>query len=156
MTSLRTRRAALAVSSSASTTIWRPTLCRPPANLSRLATSALRQQVRVTGNLLSSSLTLSVIAMGSVLPPWSSAPSSEDVTIGRRETQCVMTVAVLGLSQRRDDEVRTQCLAGGGEPSGVLDGGRVSEHDVHPQLRRSVVERLDVTRRREPARLGGV
>src|SRR4051812_20446934 len=63
-TSVRSRRAAAPVSSSASTTILPLTMCRPPANRSIEATSALRQQVLVVWMLASSDLTCPVIAMG--------------------------------------------------------------------------------------------
>ena len=46
------------------------TMCSPPANRSVADTSALRQQVRVTGNRLSSSLTIAVIAMPTSLHPF--------------------------------------------------------------------------------------
>src|SRR5665647_3916586 len=62
--SLRSLRAAAAVSSSASTTIRPPTICSPPANRNVVATSALRQQGFVTVSRLNSSLTLAVIAIG--------------------------------------------------------------------------------------------
>ena len=61
--SLRSRRAAAPVSSSASTTIRPLTMCRPPANRSMEATSALRQQVFVIWVLASSAFTCAVIAM---------------------------------------------------------------------------------------------
>ncbi len=62
--SLRSRRAATPVSSSASITIRPLTMCKPPANLRIAETSALRQQARVTGSRLISSFTAAVIAMG--------------------------------------------------------------------------------------------
>ena len=62
--SVRSRRAAAPVSSSASTTIRPDTMCSPPANRSSADTSALRQQGFVTSSRLSSSLTAAVIAMG--------------------------------------------------------------------------------------------
>src|SRR5512144_224136 len=67
--SRRRRRAALPVSSSASTTIRPPTMCRPPANRSVADTSALRQHGFVTWSRLSSSFTRAVSAMPDILPP---------------------------------------------------------------------------------------
>src|SRR5450759_3848070 len=66
--SLRSLRAAEAVSSSASTTIRPPTMCNPPANRNVAATSVLRQQGLVIVSRLSSSLTFAVIAMRAILP----------------------------------------------------------------------------------------
>src|SRR3954454_11907206 len=63
-TSVRSRRAAAPVSSSASTTILPLTMCSPPAKRSIEATSALRQQVFVIWVLASSLFTCAVIAMG--------------------------------------------------------------------------------------------
>ena len=65
--SLRSRRAAAPVSSSASTTILPLTMWRPPANRSIEATSALRQQVLVIWVLASSAFTCAVIAMAPIL-----------------------------------------------------------------------------------------
>src|SRR5450759_825788 len=65
--SLRSLRAADAVSSSASTTIRPPTMCSPPANLNVADTSALRQHGLVTASRLSSALTIAVIAMRAIL-----------------------------------------------------------------------------------------
>src|SRR5215210_5890840 len=69
--SLRSRRAAAPVSSSASTTIRPLTMCRPPAKRSMDATSALRQQVLVIWVEASSAFTCAVIAMSGILPCWS-------------------------------------------------------------------------------------
>src|ERR1700722_12180464 len=60
--SLRRRRAMLPRSTSASTTTRPPTMCRPPANLSREVTSARRALTDFTTKRLSSSLTSVVIA----------------------------------------------------------------------------------------------
>ncbi len=65
---LRRRRAALPVSSSASTTIRPLTMCSPPANRNVADTSALRQHGFVTGSRLSSSFTRAVKAMADILP----------------------------------------------------------------------------------------
>src|SRR5690349_14943375 len=74
--SLRSRRAAAPVSSSASTTIPPFTRCSESANLSIEETSDLRQHVLVTGVLASSALTCAVIAMRVTLV------RSEDQRIG--------------------------------------------------------------------------
>src|SRR6478752_2669321 len=66
--SVRRRRAAAPVSSSASTTIRPLTMCSPPAKRSIEATSALRQQVLVIWVEASSAFTCAVIAMGRILP----------------------------------------------------------------------------------------
>src|SRR5687767_14535326 len=104
--SLRSRRAAAPVSSSASTTIRPLTMCSPPANRSIEATSALRQQVLVIWVEASSAFTCAVIAMSGILPCWSTtlAPFAsafvDDEREGGRET--------VGIVPRlpRDGEVR--------------------------------------------------
>src|SRR6478609_11541924 len=120
--SLRSRRAACAVSSSASTTIRPPTMCSPPANRSMADTSALRQHGFVTCRRLSSSFTFAVIAMGAILPsgptrPWPKVAtnltdgSGQDVPVCRGEAQLVMLAGVVGRRHGRDDEVGTEALA---------------------------------------------
>src|SRR5690349_23731622 len=74
--SLRSRRAAAPVSSSASTTMPPLTRCNESANRSIEETSDFRQQVFVTGVLASSAFTCAVIAMRATLV------RSEDRRIG--------------------------------------------------------------------------
>src|SRR5664279_4333367 len=99
--SLRSLRAAAAVSSSASTTIRPPTMCSPPANRSVVATSALRQQGLVTVSRLSSSFTLAVIAIGpschwsaTQVPDSGRRISANDVAVRRGQTERVVLPAV--------------------------------------------------------------
>src|SRR6478735_701820 len=66
--SLRSRRAAAPVSSSASTTILPLTMWSPPANRSIVDTSALRQQVLVMVVFAISAFTCAVMAMRPILP----------------------------------------------------------------------------------------
>jgi hypothetical protein len=68
----RSRLATAPVSSSASITTRPSARCRPPANLSSVETSALRQQGLITTTRLSSSFTTPVIAIArhsSARPP---------------------------------------------------------------------------------------
>ena len=62
--SLRSRRAMMPRSTSASTTTRPDTMCSPPANRSSEATSARRALTEFTTSRLSSSLTSAVIATG--------------------------------------------------------------------------------------------
>src|SRR5919205_2104813 len=62
--SLRSRLAMIPRSTSASTTTRPETMCSPPANLSKDATSARRALTELTTSRLSSSLTSAVIATG--------------------------------------------------------------------------------------------
>src|SRR6185312_5795654 len=77
--SLRRRRAAAPVSSSASIAMRPETMCRDPPYRNTEATSALRQQGLVTARRLSSSLTAAVIAIAQLplfrLLPQLSVPS---------------------------------------------------------------------------------
>src|SRR6187402_1697323 len=99
--SVRSRRAAAPVSSSASTTMRPLTMWSPPANLSIDATSALRQQVFVIWVEASSAFTCAVIAMDGILSCRSTTLAGivDDAGEGGREQARI--VAWL----RRDGEV---------------------------------------------------
>src|SRR5664279_4506910 len=110
--SLRSLRAAAAVSSSASTTIRPPTMCSPPATRSVVATSALRQQGFVTVRRLNSSLTLAVIAIGPYCH-WSATSeaakawwiSADHVAVGRGKTKRVVLTPALFVSHAGQDQL---------------------------------------------------
>src|SRR5664280_1034954 len=119
--SLRSLRAAAAVSSSASTTMRPPTMCSPPANRSVVATSALRQQGFVTVSRLNSSLTLAVIAIGPSCH-WSATLeaakgrwiSTDHVSVCRGKSQGVVLAPALLVSHAGDHQL---CPHVGGDPS---------------------------------------
>src|SRR5450631_2620775 len=111
--SLRSLRAAAAVSSSASTTIRPPTMCSPPANRSVVATSALRQHGFVTVRRLNSSLTLAVIAIGpychcSATPEAAKGRwiSADHVAVRRGKAQGVVLSAALFVSHAGQHQLR--------------------------------------------------
>src|SRR5829696_9008585 len=114
--SLRSRRAAAPVSSSASTTILPATMWRPPANRSVVATSAFRQQVLVIWVLASSAFTCAVIAMPRILPRTS-------ITLaGSRPPR----------STRRDQGVVRRRELVGVVPGGSVVGGDVGHDQPRP------------------------
>src|SRR6478735_10575563 len=141
---VRSRRAAAPVSNSASTTMRPLTMCRPPANLNIDATSALRQQVLVTGVLDSSAFTCAVIAMArschaSQRPsarPWTSGPRHDPgVRRGQADRVVVRAAVVQG------DVVEVQGGAGGRDRGPqvldpVADAVAVGEHGVDPEVGR--------------------
>src|SRR5664279_1057388 len=125
------RRAALSVSSSASTTIRPPTTHRPPANRSTTDTSALRQHGLATRSRLNSSFTTAVNAMPDILPP------------GPTQTADPVTGPQSGRPRPRDPHAR------GCRGSGVKGTGRA-------RRRGGGVDRCRLgDRRRRPLRLEG-
>src|SRR6478735_7230719 len=135
--SLRSRRAAAPVSSSASTTILPATMWRPPANRSMVATSAFRQQVLVIWVLASSAFTCAVIAMSRILPrasitlAGSRPPRStchDQGVVGRGELRRVVPGRPVIGGDVGDHQPRTGGLDHVLEDSAVGDAADVGEH----------------------------
>src|SRR6478609_3205523 len=125
--SLRIRRAAAPVSSSASTTM--PPLTRWSASAKRSIedTSALRQQVFVTFVLASSAFTCAVIAMAPTLV------AREQTRI--RGTEFLRIVdARLARSDVRHLQPGPGRLGRGGQPATVVECAGVDQDGVHPEL----------------------
>src|SRR3954466_180878 len=132
--SLRNRRAAAPVSSSASTTMPPLTRCSESANRSIEETSDFRQQVLVTAVLASSAFTCAVIAMRATLERFGYA--------------CISTAKFLGIvlarMARHRDVGEHQSSA---DPTccrlqavRVGDGGRIGQDGVYGQVRGGAVE----------------
>src|SRR6476660_848229 len=162
--SLRSRRAAWAVSSSASTTMRPPTMCSPPANRRVAETSALRQHGLVTGRRLSSSLTFAVIAMRAILP--SALPSCcldgrpprsfEDVAVCRGETEGVVLARVVVGGDTGHDQLGAEAAGDPAQQALVGDDARVGQDVVEVQVGRVGGEDLEVVLGGEALGLTGV
>src|SRR6478736_761185 len=149
--SVRRRRAAAPVSSSASTTIRPLTMWRPPANRSIEATSALRQQVFETWVLDSSAFTCAVIAMGPILPRQSTTlggSPTHDHGVRRRQSRRVVSRSAVVARDVREMQLRAVRRDRGVELlEGVTDGLAVGQHGVDPHVRRVVEQRGQVVDR---------
>src|SRR3954451_20039017 len=163
-TSVRSRRAAAPVSSSASTTILPLTMCRPPANRSIEATSALRQQVLVMWMLASSDFTCAVIAMGrssharqQLYFDRVSGVVADDPGVRRGQLDRVVTRCPGRLGDVVDHQpgaVRGHDLL---ELRDLLGGGvTVGEHRVDPQVRSVLGQHAQVVSRSESGCLAGL
>src|SRR6056297_387622 len=147
--SLRKRLAVAPASTSASMTIEPPTMCKAPAKRSKVATSALRQQVFVTSTRLSSSFTAAVIAIVLVSPS-----SGQNRIEGASEL-----VRVMAIPEPRDVRQDQLCTP---LPTHFRQFGPglrrthvafIGQHHIAPQLRGMRDQRLDVLGGREVPRL---
>ena len=145
--SLRSRRAATPVSSSASRTMWPLTRCSPLEKRSIDETSALRQQGLVTVRRASSSFTWAVMAMTGILslagPRWG-ARGAHDLgeDAASRPGSCVArSSAHVDVG---DHQLGSELPSRAHHGRLVGNRRRIDHHDIDLQARCLVVQRVEV------------